>query len=183
MLWVHFYFQPHVARKEANNEVIEPEEQILPGAVGAICIPICLFIFGWTSREEYVGFLLDIRSDRPAQPELILIPQAVSPGSFLLSVPLFLLRDFISRSRPCSTIWVNHTRTTSPASLPATLSSAAHLVERCRWLPDACYSLSASDGHLVSWASLVSPWSRSSLSYTGYVFLVHSFCIVKHWIS
>ncbi|KAJ5256154.1 caffeine resistance protein [Penicillium chrysogenum] len=52
MLWIHYYFQPHVARKEASNEIVEPEEQILPGAVGAICIPICLFIFGWTSREN-----------------------------------------------------------------------------------------------------------------------------------
>ncbi|KGO76181.1 Major facilitator superfamily domain, general substrate transporter [Penicillium italicum] len=59
MLWIHYYFQPHVARKEANNEIVEPEEQILPGAVGAICIPICLFIFGWTSREN-VHWILPI---------------------------------------------------------------------------------------------------------------------------
>ncbi|KAJ5237221.1 caffeine resistance protein [Penicillium chrysogenum] len=59
MLWIHYYFQPHVARKEASNEIVEPEEQILPGAVGAICIPICLFIFGWTSREN-VHWILPI---------------------------------------------------------------------------------------------------------------------------
>ncbi|KAK9848220.1 Major facilitator superfamily domain [Penicillium brevicompactum] len=59
MLWIHYYFQPHVTRKEANNEIVEPEEQILPGAVGAICIPICLFIFGWTSRED-VHWILPI---------------------------------------------------------------------------------------------------------------------------
>ncbi|QSZ28972.1 hypothetical protein DSL72_003481 [Monilinia vaccinii-corymbosi] len=31
---------------------IKPELRLLPGFVGAFCIPICLFWFGWTSRES-----------------------------------------------------------------------------------------------------------------------------------
>jgi DHA1 family multidrug resistance protein-like MFS transporter len=35
---------------EAGN--IEPEKRLLPCFVGAFCIPICLFIFGFTSKPD-----------------------------------------------------------------------------------------------------------------------------------
>ncbi|GAB1210459.1 hypothetical protein APSETT445_009252 [Aspergillus pseudonomiae] len=49
MLWLYFSYQPRVARPEA---IVEPEARLVPGQVGAICIPVCLFIFAWTSRES-----------------------------------------------------------------------------------------------------------------------------------
>ncbi|GIC92241.1 MFS transporter [Aspergillus udagawae] len=49
MLWLYFSYQPRVAKPES---IVEPEARLVPGQVGAICIPICLFLFAWTSRES-----------------------------------------------------------------------------------------------------------------------------------
>ncbi|KAG2413629.1 hypothetical protein HFD88_002818 [Aspergillus terreus] len=49
MLWLYFSYQPRAAKPGA---IVEPEARLVPGQVGAICIPICLFIFAWTSRES-----------------------------------------------------------------------------------------------------------------------------------
>ncbi|KAK1764195.1 SCR1 protein [Phialemonium atrogriseum] len=49
LLWLYFYYQPHAADSEV---VVEPEDRLQPGQIGAVCIPICLFIFAWTSRES-----------------------------------------------------------------------------------------------------------------------------------
>ena len=35
-----------------ENGNIQPEKRLPPAFVGAFCIPICLFWFGWTSRES-----------------------------------------------------------------------------------------------------------------------------------
>ncbi|OGM45877.1 MFS transporter [Aspergillus bombycis] len=51
VVWLYFSYQPRVAKPEA---IVEPEARLVPGQVGAICIPICLFIFAWTSRERQV---------------------------------------------------------------------------------------------------------------------------------
>ncbi|KAL6232690.1 hypothetical protein BDW75DRAFT_247031 [Aspergillus navahoensis] len=48
ILWLYFSYQPRVA----NADVVEPEARLVPGQIGAICIPICLFIFAWTSRAS-----------------------------------------------------------------------------------------------------------------------------------
>ncbi|PKY04338.1 caffeine resistance protein [Aspergillus campestris IBT 28561] len=47
--WLYFSYQPRVAR---SGTTIEPEARLVPGQVGAVCIPICLFIFAWSSRES-----------------------------------------------------------------------------------------------------------------------------------
>ncbi|KZN83571.1 Caffeine resistance protein [Penicillium chrysogenum] len=47
MLWLRFSYQPRVSKVESS---IEPEARLVPGQIGAICIPICLFMFAWTSR-------------------------------------------------------------------------------------------------------------------------------------
>ncbi|KAM3499453.1 hypothetical protein MY10362_007284 [Beauveria mimosiformis] len=49
VLWLYISYQPRVADV---NVVVEPEARLIPGQTGAICIPICLFIFAWTSRES-----------------------------------------------------------------------------------------------------------------------------------
>ncbi|EAW13224.1 MFS transporter [Aspergillus clavatus NRRL 1] len=49
LLWLYFSYQPRVAKPEVT---VEPEARLIPGQVGAVCIPICLFIFAWTSRES-----------------------------------------------------------------------------------------------------------------------------------
>jgi DHA1 family multidrug resistance protein-like MFS transporter len=49
VLWLYVSYQPRVADV---NVVVEPEARLIPGQIGAICIPICLFIFAWTSRER-----------------------------------------------------------------------------------------------------------------------------------
>ncbi|OQE12863.1 hypothetical protein PENFLA_c060G03297 [Penicillium flavigenum] len=49
MLWLRFSYQPRVSKLESS---IEPEARLVPGQIGAICIPICLFIFAWTSRPD-----------------------------------------------------------------------------------------------------------------------------------
>ncbi|GKZ34126.1 GTPase-activating protein [Aspergillus brasiliensis] len=49
VLWLYFSYQPRVADP---NTIVEPEARLVPGQIGAICIPICLFIFAWTSRES-----------------------------------------------------------------------------------------------------------------------------------
>lgn len=52
MLWMRFYFQPHLQKKQDEGQTVDPEEHIIPGAIGAICIPICMFIFAWGSRKR-----------------------------------------------------------------------------------------------------------------------------------
>ncbi|KFG84071.1 putative MFS transporter [Metarhizium anisopliae] len=49
VLWLYFSYQPRAADV---NIVVEPEDRLVPGQVGAICIPICLFVFAWTSRAS-----------------------------------------------------------------------------------------------------------------------------------
>ncbi|KAG2019407.1 hypothetical protein GB937_004949 [Aspergillus fischeri] len=49
VLWLYFSYQPRVTNA---NVVVEPEARLVPGQVGAVCIPVCLFIFAWTSRES-----------------------------------------------------------------------------------------------------------------------------------
>ncbi|EED12734.1 caffeine resistance protein, putative [Talaromyces stipitatus ATCC 10500] len=52
MLWMRLYFQPHLQKKQDEGQTVDPEEHIIPGAIGAICIPICMFIFAWGSRKS-----------------------------------------------------------------------------------------------------------------------------------
>ncbi|KAL2847207.1 major facilitator superfamily domain-containing protein [Aspergillus pseudoustus] len=49
VLWLYFFYQPRVANA---NVAVEPEARLVPGQIGAVCIPVCLFIFAWTSRES-----------------------------------------------------------------------------------------------------------------------------------
>ncbi|KAM3551638.1 hypothetical protein MY1884_007620 [Beauveria asiatica] len=51
VLWLYVSYQPRVADV---NVVVEPEARLIPGQIGAICIPICLFIFAWTPKERQV---------------------------------------------------------------------------------------------------------------------------------
>ncbi|KAJ6442627.1 MFS transporter [Purpureocillium lavendulum] len=49
LLWLYFIYQPRVADPDM---VVQPEDRLRPGQAGAVCIPICLFVFAWTSRES-----------------------------------------------------------------------------------------------------------------------------------
>lgn len=49
VLWLYLSYQPRVANA---NVTLEPEARLMPGQIGAVCIPICLFIFAWTSRAR-----------------------------------------------------------------------------------------------------------------------------------
>lgn len=51
ILWLYFVYQPRAADPKT---VVQPEDRLRPGQVGAVCIPICLFVFAWTSRERYL---------------------------------------------------------------------------------------------------------------------------------
>ncbi|KAG0650048.1 Caffeine resistance 5 [Hyphodiscus hymeniophilus] len=44
-----YYFQEPQFNEDGE---IQPEKRLPPACVGAFCIPICLFWFGWTSRES-----------------------------------------------------------------------------------------------------------------------------------
>ena len=46
--WFHKYTEP----KFNDKGELQPEERLRPAFVGAFCIPICLFWFGWSSRES-----------------------------------------------------------------------------------------------------------------------------------
>ncbi|GJP88849.1 caffeine resistance protein [Aspergillus niger] len=48
-LWLYLLYQPRVANSDI---IVEPEARLVPSQIGAVCIPICLFIFAWTSRES-----------------------------------------------------------------------------------------------------------------------------------
>ena len=48
-LW---YFHKYTEPKFDENGNLQPEQRLPPSFVGAFCIPICLFIFGWTSRPD-----------------------------------------------------------------------------------------------------------------------------------
>lgn len=50
ILWLYFVYQPQAADPET---VVQPEDRLRPSQVGALCIPVCLFVFAWTSRERY----------------------------------------------------------------------------------------------------------------------------------
>jgi DHA1 family multidrug resistance protein-like MFS transporter len=47
---IYLYFVQEPQFNE--NGEIKPEKRLPPAFVGAFCIPICLFWFGWTSRES-----------------------------------------------------------------------------------------------------------------------------------
>ena len=47
-LYLYYYLEPQF---DENGEC-QPEKRIIPSFVGAFCIPICLFWFGWTSRAS-----------------------------------------------------------------------------------------------------------------------------------
>ncbi|TVY15903.1 Caffeine resistance protein 5 [Lachnellula arida] len=48
--FLYLYF---VQEKQFNeNGEIKPEERLPPAMIGAFCIPICMFWFGWTSRPD-----------------------------------------------------------------------------------------------------------------------------------
>ncbi|KAL2128967.1 hypothetical protein VTI74DRAFT_8406 [Chaetomium olivicolor] len=49
LAWLFFFYQPRVADSEIT---VQPEDRLRPAQIGAVCIPICLFIFAWTSRES-----------------------------------------------------------------------------------------------------------------------------------
>ncbi|KAF2814231.1 MFS general substrate transporter [Mytilinidion resinicola] len=49
LLWLYSIYQPRVADPDV---VVQPEDRLFPGQVGAVCIPVCLFIFAWTSRQS-----------------------------------------------------------------------------------------------------------------------------------
>ncbi|KAK6837411.1 hypothetical protein RU639_001693 [Aspergillus parasiticus] len=49
ILWLYYWYQPRVADA---NIVLKPEARLVPGQIGALCIPVCLFILAWTSRES-----------------------------------------------------------------------------------------------------------------------------------
>jgi DHA1 family multidrug resistance protein-like MFS transporter len=46
--YLHWVQEPQF---DENGE-IAPEKRLPPAFVGAFCIPICMFMFGWTSRES-----------------------------------------------------------------------------------------------------------------------------------
>jgi len=46
--YLYYYLEPQF---DENGEC-QPEKRIIPSFVGAFCIPICLFWFGWTSRAS-----------------------------------------------------------------------------------------------------------------------------------
>jgi MFS transporter, DHA1 family, multidrug resistance protein len=46
--WMYYYLEPQF--DEDGN--VQPEKRLIPSFVGCFCIPICLFWFGWTSRES-----------------------------------------------------------------------------------------------------------------------------------
>ena len=48
-----FLYLYYVQEPQFNEKgEIKPEKRLPPAFVGAFCIPICLFWFGWTSRES-----------------------------------------------------------------------------------------------------------------------------------
>ena len=49
LLWLYFVYQPRLADPSVT---VQPEDRLRPGQVGAVCIPICLFIFAWASRQR-----------------------------------------------------------------------------------------------------------------------------------
>lgn len=48
LFWWFHSWQSHQFR----GETIEPEKRLPPALLGSICVPICLFWFGWTSRAD-----------------------------------------------------------------------------------------------------------------------------------
>ncbi|TQS33095.1 hypothetical protein Golomagni_06572, partial [Golovinomyces magnicellulatus] len=47
-LYLHYYLEP----KFDENGELQPEERLPPCFIGAFCIPICLFWFGWSARPS-----------------------------------------------------------------------------------------------------------------------------------
>jgi len=47
-----FYLHRYLEPKFDENGDLQPEERLPPTFVGAFCIPICLFWFGWASRPD-----------------------------------------------------------------------------------------------------------------------------------
>lgn len=54
LLGFEIYLKLHLEKKfdDAEDGMIEPEARLPPAFIGAICIPICLFWFGWTARAD-----------------------------------------------------------------------------------------------------------------------------------
>ncbi|KAF2765031.1 MFS general substrate transporter [Teratosphaeria nubilosa] len=47
-----FYLKKYMEPRFDENGNIRPEERLTPAFVGAFCIPICLFWFGWSARPD-----------------------------------------------------------------------------------------------------------------------------------
>lgn len=45
-VWHFTYYEPLYAKMGGR---VPPEERLWPGIIGAFCIPICMFGFGWTA--------------------------------------------------------------------------------------------------------------------------------------
>lgn len=50
-----WYMYKYVEPKFNENGELQPEYRLPPAFVGAFCIPICLFWFGWTLDQMYTG--------------------------------------------------------------------------------------------------------------------------------
>lgn len=127
-LYLYYVQEPQF---DENGE-IAPEKRLPPAFVGAFCIPICLFWFGWTARES-VHWIVPI-----------IASSFFSIGAFLLfnSVLNYLVSPTTVQFELCSanTNRVMHTQPTQhPCSLETT--SSDHLSEpACTFHPQCIFA-------------------------------------------
>ncbi|KAJ5600839.1 hypothetical protein N7450_001906 [Penicillium hetheringtonii] len=49
IIWLYFSYQPKLRNCDIR---LEPEARLVPGRIGATCIPVSLFVFAWSSRAS-----------------------------------------------------------------------------------------------------------------------------------
>jgi hypothetical protein len=131
---------------ERNGGSAKPEYRLPAMFVGALIVPIGLFLYGWTAEHKN-HYMLPITGTAFLGAGLFCIFVSLS---FPLLHSFFKL-NMVRCLRP-PTSWT-HTQSTLPPYQPHRPSSAPFLVLFYPWLEIACTIALASDGELRSWGS------------------------------
>ena len=84
-------------RRDENGNIIwaAPEEKLLVGKIGAVCLPIALFWMGWTGRKESIHWMAPTAAGFPFGLGLILVFFSVV-GYFSMAFPPICLASAMS---------------------------------------------------------------------------------------
>lgn len=134
----YFYYNyKYVEPRFSDNGTIRPEIRLEVALVGSFCLPICLFMFGWTANGVVPWIV-------PVIATAFFTIGAFCAVIFIPSTPTSTGHTKLiwsDSSHQSSTTSATLTPRSSPPSRPATISSARASVPRSRSSPARCFQL------------------------------------------